>query len=340
MRGLGIVAIAAAVALGGNTAQAASLSDYSSVLVFGDSLVDSGNARLASLAMGLADPAPPAAGYFQGRFTNGYNFADYIAQGVTGQPATAFLAGGANFAVGGATAAFSPTETRPSFLSQLGIFGGTMQPIASDALVIVTFGGNDVRAQIGNPGMVDFSATVAAFTSGLGQLVGAGARYIVVTGLPDIGRLPGALAAGFIDPTIPLLASQRSRFLNHEFATISAGVEQASGADITFFNLIGFQKNAVASPAVYGLADPLNTTVPCQAVPGAVAAGCGGFLYFDAIHPTTQAHAAIATGIERQLLTGTVPEPSVWAMMIAGFGAIGTMVRRRTRRPVERAQAA
>ena len=58
---------------------------YSGVIVFGDSLVDSGNALgLANWYNGLpftepVDAAPTAsAGYYAGRFTNGFNFADLI----------------------------------------------------------------------------------------------------------------------------------------------------------------------------------------------------------------------------------------------------------------------
>src|SRR3954468_17473299 len=66
--------------------------NYTGVFVFGDSLVDSGNAlKLANLYSDLTfsdlpDGAPTAAlGYFNGRFTNGYNFADLIANKYTGQ---------------------------------------------------------------------------------------------------------------------------------------------------------------------------------------------------------------------------------------------------------------
>ena len=58
---------------------------YSGVFVFGDSLVDAGNAlKLAQWYGGLPftdlpDGAPTASlGYFQGRFSNGYNFADLV----------------------------------------------------------------------------------------------------------------------------------------------------------------------------------------------------------------------------------------------------------------------
>ena len=65
---------------------------YSGVFVFGDSLVDSGNAlKLADFYSDLTfsdlpDGAPSSdLGYFKGRFSNGYNFADLISNKYTGQ---------------------------------------------------------------------------------------------------------------------------------------------------------------------------------------------------------------------------------------------------------------
>ena len=173
----------------------ASATTFSSLIVFGDSLVDSGNAQIGSILNNLPDPAPAAAGYASGRFSNGANFADYLNVGINGSLATAYLQGGANFAVGGALAAYKPGGIIPSFVEQLAIFGSLNQPISSTALVLVTFGGNDVRATIGVNGTPDFSASVSALQTGLAALISAGARNIVVTGVPDIGDLPGTRAA-------------------------------------------------------------------------------------------------------------------------------------------------
>ena len=304
---------------------------YSSLLVFGDSLTDSGNARLGSLAMGLPDPAPPALGYYGGRFSNGYNFADDLGLRVTGTPATAYLAGGSNFSVGGADASGHPGDASPDFLSQLAIFAGSGQTISSNALVLVTFGGNDIRDVVTNTGAVDFTPTITALATGLAALTQAGARNIVVTGLPDIGALPVThqVASALGDPNIVTVATQRSLFLNAQFEGVSQAVAAASGADVQFFDLLGFENSLLADPAAFGLPDPLNTTTPCLlAGVAAVAGGCEGYLYFDTIHPTTQVHLAIADAIERQV--GLVPEPASWGMMVAGFGLIGAAARRRS----------
>src|ERR1043165_3616845 len=69
---------------------------YSGAYVFGDSLVDAGNALKLAKFYGtltfsdLPEGAPSAElGYFQGRFSNGYTFADLISNktiGVVTQP--------------------------------------------------------------------------------------------------------------------------------------------------------------------------------------------------------------------------------------------------------------
>lgn len=333
MKFVNVLAAIGAIVFAGSV-NAAAL-PYSSVIVFGDSLTDSGNARLGSILAGNPNPpANPLAGYFDGRFSNGYNFADYLSLAATGAPATPFLAGGHNFSVGGADAAGAPGAASPDFATQLGFFASTGQPIASDALVVVTFGGNDIRDVIFNTGPVDFTPTFAALQNGLAALTAAGARNILVTGLPDIGALPVTFTAAALagNPDIIDVAHDRSLLLNTKFDFIATKARHTSGADIRFFDLLGFENDLLANPAAYGLPPALNAITPCQAGgPAAVLGGCEGYLYFDPIHPTTQVHLALATAIGSQLLAGVVPEPTNWAMMILGFGLVGCLASPRRR---------
>ncbi len=295
---------------------------YSSVLVFGDSLVDAGNAQLGSLQFGLPDPTPTTLGYKNGRFSNGPNFADYISRGVIGSDTRASLAGGSNYAVGGALASPTPAILQPSFEQQVAPFAPNGLTIAPDALVIVTFGGNDVRETALTGGTVNFDASITAFRSGLTTLIDAGARNLLVTGLPDIGQLPAVRPLAALDPNRPAELTERSEALNSAIRSLTYNVSYKTGADVDFFDLFNFQKNLFAQP---GFA--LNKTTPCQFVPGAVDAGCQGYVYLDPIHPTTQVHALIAGGIADRL--AAVPEPRTWALMIAGTGLIGGRLRRR-----------
>ena len=339
-RTLAMVALAAAPAF--LVATPASAASYLDLYVFGDSLVDSGNAQALRAAAGGADPAPAAAGYYQGRFSNGYNFADYLSVSIGAGPATASEYGGNNFSVGGAQAREVAGDASASFVDQLASFTNFGKRIDSQSLVLVTFGGNDVRAELAkvaaNPAyQADFSQTLAAFRSGLDTLYANGARNFVVTGLPNIGQIPAV--TDFNSPALSAAGGILSRRLNYGFnpATgsddlvgiddVVASFGAASGANASFFDLFSHQQQIYADPTAYGLTADLDTRVPCIRVPDAVPA-CDGLVYFDTIHPTTQLHGAIAQGLEAQLGITAVPEPASWALMIVGFGVVGGTLRR------------
>jgi outer membrane lipase/esterase len=325
----------AAVLVGGLVASTpASAQSYSDLFVFGDSLVDSGNARAARLASGGADPAPPAQGYFEGRFSNGYNFADYLSISLGQGPATASLLGGTNFSVGGAQAAEVVGDASPSFAEQIGVFAASGAVFNADSLVLVTLGGNDVRSELAKLGTIPgytptLTPALSAFTAGLSSLIDRGARNIVVTGLPDIGQIPAVTLLG--SPQLSAAGSQLSFSLNQAFAqTVSSLSTKTTDLNLQFFDLFSYQAAIYADPTMYGLPPTLNTRNACLQVPGAAPA-CNGYVYFDTVHPTTQVHSAIAAGLSRQLGINAVPEPSTWAMMIVGFGAVAYTMRRRSK---------
>ncbi|UAK26647.1 PEPxxWA-CTERM sorting domain-containing protein [Sphingomonas nostoxanthinifaciens] len=307
--------------IGATQAQALS---YSGLYVFGDSLVDAGNAYYGTMGA----QASPANGYYNGRFSNGYNFADYVGELVTGAPTQPFLTGGDNVAVGGALTQYVPGESSPSFPAQLTYFLGSPAPtIASDALVLVTFGGNDVRATATTGGTVDFTAASTTLLTGLETLYGLGARNFVIVGSPDIGLLPSAQPLGAIPGRLDAL-SKRSRDISALFAGDATTLDALPGTDVTFFDLYDWEHDLLDNLTAYGLGG-LDTTTPCQVVGGGSPqlSNCANSLYFDGIHPTTQIHKLIGEAIVGEL--AGVPEPASWGMMILGFGAIGWRLRRR-----------
>lgn len=307
---------------------------YSNLFVFGDSLVDSGNAQAGRAASGGADPAPASLGYFQGRFSNGYNFADYLSFSVEGGPATSSAFGGRNFSVGGAQATEVAGDASPSFVEQIGLFDASGKAFDSSSLVLVTLGGNDVRAELAKLGtipnyMPTLSPAVAALTDGLTSLYARGARNFIVTGLPDVGQIPAVTLLG--SPALSAAGTQLSSGLNQAFGQVVGGLGAQTGANFRFFDLFAYQQTIYGNPVAYGLPTSLDTRNACLRVPGA-APTCAGLVYFDTIHPTTRLHRAIATGLTDQLGLAAVPEPITWAMMIVGIGMIGGALRYRRRR--------
>ncbi|WP_229664527.1 SGNH/GDSL hydrolase family protein [Sphingomonas metalli] len=325
---------AMALALAGPAA--AQQQRYDRLFVFGDSLVDSGNAQKLRADGGGADPAPASQSYFEGRFSNGYNFADYLSTYIAGGPATASERGGINFSVGGAQAAEVAGDASPSFLEQIDTFAKSGATFDSRALVLVTLGGNDVRRELANLGTIpgytpDLTSTVQAMSTGLTRLYAAGARNFVITGLPDIGQIPAVTSLNV--PALNQAGTALSAGLNTAFAQLVGGFDRQPGVDAVFFDLFNYQKAIYQSPAAAGLVTPggtLNTSTPCLSVPGA-APNCDNFVYFDAIHPVTDVHRAIANGIATQIGVA-VPEPASWALMLTGFALTAMMLRRhRTR---------
>ena len=52
-------------------------------------------------------------------------------------------------------------------------------------------------------------------------------------------------------------------------------------------------------------------------------AGQDKYLYWDLAHPTAAGHRVIAEFAYDALIGAPIPEPSTWAMLIAGFAALG-----------------
>lgn len=285
---------------------------YTSLTVFGDSLVDAGNISVLS---GGTTPSA-ALGYFNGRFTNGYDYTDLLSIDLFGTPTAPSLLGGSNYAFGGARV--TTTSPVPDLAEQFGMFqmatGGITDP---NGLYVLNFGGNDLfNAPAGFPDNASL-ATAAAnmYAMAVQQLNDWGARNILVTGFPPAGT------------NFALILDAETKF-----QTALAGLSLDSDTSLFTFSYLGFYQAAQIAPATVGL-PALNFATNCIAA-GAQASGCAGFFSFDGIHPTAQVQQAAYNVMNAQFgLTAwqAVPEPGTWAMMILGFGMIGAAMRKAKR---------
>ncbi|WP_219753535.1 PEPxxWA-CTERM sorting domain-containing protein [Sphingomonas folli] len=291
-----------------NTAQ------FTSVTVFGDSLVDAGNLYIAN---GGTRP-DPSQGYFQNRFTDGFDYPDLISLKLFGEPTKPSLAGGNNYAFGGARVV-NTGDSIPDLGAQLSTFAASGKAIDPNGLYILNFGGNDVFGAEGVFGPVgaigdypDVSSYLKAaanqYVAGIKALNDRGARNILFTDFPNAADPLTIEANGYLRAAL-------------------SGLSVSAGTDLFFYSLSEFNVGVLTRPDRFGL-PPLRTDTDCVAA-GAQASGCAGFFSFDGVHVTGAVQAAGFRDMDQRFgLTSAVPEPSVWAMLILGFGLVGAALRR------------
>lgn len=326
MRGLGIrlAALALLVLLAGGV-QAA---PFSSLVVFGDSLSDTGNNALffdtavePGLRTAVPIPSPdfvPTFPYASDRYSNGPVWVEQFAAAL-GLSALPSLAGGTNFAFGGARSGpADPSDplAAPGLLDQAGMFLGATGGVAPpDALYVVEGGGNDARdafaraAGGGDPsGLVgDFAGDIATVVA---SLVGAGATDILLVNVPDIGLLPAVQVLG---PEAAALASAVAAAMNLALDAALASLALPPTVDIHPLDLFGLLDTLVADPAAFGMADVASA---CAFDPACIAAPDSTF-FWDGIHPTSAGHALIASAA-----LAAIPEPATVALVALGLLAL------------------
>jgi outer membrane lipase/esterase len=310
---------------------------FTSVTFFGDSYVDTGNAFLLT---GGANPPPP---YFQGRFSNGLVWSDYLARslGRPGDAAPVFLTRAASgvYAVAGARSGpGGQTSTATQIGSYLTRPGGTPGQVSDPTGLYALFaGGNDLRdaGALGTAAARQAEAAAAAqrVIAQAGALAQGGARNVLLFSLGSLSATPEARAI----PGRPAIQDELSATFN---ATLAAGIAGLSGSfgGTTFFNLrvdnllTNILLDAQAGGGLYGITD---TTRPCFGPPFGPPnpAPCDVSMWADDLHPTTRTHALIGEAAFRYVTTGqnvaVIPEPATVLLVGAGFVVTGLIARRR-----------
>lgn len=151
---------------------------FSEILVFGDSLSDVGNVYIFS---GKTNPKAP---YFEGRFSDGPLWIEVFAERMGLVVPKPSLAGGTNYAYGGARTGDGNRDGKPDIGMQINQFleksGGR---IAKNQLLVVSGGCNDFLR--GNP-----MQTVPNLVDHITELAKAGGKTFLVSNFPPLGRLP------------------------------------------------------------------------------------------------------------------------------------------------------
>ncbi|MGI9241945.1 MAG: SGNH/GDSL hydrolase family protein [Verrucomicrobiales bacterium] len=252
---------------------------FTKIYAFGDSLCDTGNF--------FALTGSPGAPYFEGRFSNGLVWIEYLAEEMGMRPDDVV-----NYAVGGASTGREnerdiPGLTNfPGLQDEIDYFEEDLGGKSADqrALYIVWAGANDfLIADAKTPEEIEATIKTAIGNTVVAalRLYEAGARRILVPGLPDLGLTPYGQLGG---------QSAQLSYVTYLYnEALEAALDQLEAAGIRTSRLDSAQliQDMVAEPAAFGLS---NATDPFLAVGG----DPSGFLFWDAIHPSTTGHWSIA----------------------------------------------
>jgi phospholipase/lecithinase/hemolysin len=296
---------------------------FDSVFVFGDSLSDSGNVFLATGGETQTIPFGgliPSRAYASGRFSDGPVWAEILATNL-GLNASPFLAGGTNFAFGGAQTGPLGTvpPTSPSLLDQLAFFQGATGGVApSDALYVVFGGGNDARVasfQRLSGDEAGANNTIAQGVNNLATIIGnlaaAGARNFLVPNLPNLGVTPEATRG---PAGAPAIFTDVATDFNTLLDGVLGGFNANPAINLVAVDTFGFLSSITAAPGDFGLTNGIDPCIDLTTV----CANPSEFVFYDGIHVTTATHAAFAQFAGDQLNTANVPESST----LLGIGSI------------------
>jgi phospholipase/lecithinase/hemolysin len=304
----GIAAACAAAAALAAAAPAEAGQAYPALFVFGDSLSDAGNAWIAT---SFAEPKSPP--YFFGRFSNGPVWSQELARALNLPRLTPSLAGGRDYAVGGAESGATPVHTaNPSDLpAQLALFATNAPHPRKGALYALWIGANDLSdilagsATLGPTGVQAAVAQVIANeVSAIDTLHAAGAANFLVLNIPDLGKAPALTTLG---PAVSAAASQLVATFNTGLAAAMAAEAASLHVQMTIVDTYALIDAAVADPAAYGFT---NVTTPCWT---GTYTGTGGtlcsigwyrqndHLFWDQLHPTFAGHLQVAKAAEAAL---------------------------------------
>ncbi|HET9653640.1 MAG TPA: autotransporter domain-containing protein, partial [Usitatibacter sp.] len=293
------------------------------------SLSDAGFYRPFLASLGL----PPNVVSQLGRFTTNPDpvWSELVSQFYGFTPAPSNTAGGNIFAQGGARVASNSASTPPGLAQRpvstqineyLAATGGAADP---NALYGIWVGANDIFQNLGalqagqiNAGQLQTNvlAAAGAEVAQIGRLQAAGARYILVFGLPDIGLTPQfagtpnagnvtALSAGYNTTLFTGLASAGIRVIPVDTFTLFSEV-RANPAAFGFSNITSL---------ACGPFPPITTATSISSqfcLPNTLVQPNANntFAFADSVHPTGAAQRIIA-----QLAESLIEGPTQYSLL-------------------------
>ena len=312
------IVLLALFVVGGRTTQA-QRPGYDQFFVFGDSLSDTGNIWILTKTLGAQPAIPPSEdphrSYFSGRFSNGPVAFEYLWGELRSQVPfiPPFLGrwrlpsdGAVSFAFG-VSGSEDFTQVGqfpiPGLGAQIELFRWALlgRRAPRRALYAVFTGANDYLV---DPGAqpADPADVVENIARGIRRLHRLGARHVIVPNLPDLGLVP---IAGPSSALLSQITAQHNALLAWRLDVLSS---QLPGLRIIAIDLndalATLPEGAIFNPPALDALFP----IPLNGVPASLCifvnpSACPNvasfavdprYVFWDAQHPTTAAHAAVA----------------------------------------------
>jgi phospholipase/lecithinase/hemolysin len=277
-----VTAAVIAGAMLASAAQAQTAEPFSKVVVFGDSLSDTGNVFFVT--RGLIPRAP----YFDGNFSNGPVWVEWLADELGLPEPTPFFLGGTNYAWG--TAQTGPGVSLagvPNVGTQIAIFRAIEGQLDGDELIVVLAGGNDALSFSKTPW-----AAARNMRDHIADLADAGGQVFVVPTLLGPGQTP--LQSG--TPLAPL-ANLWAELYNDALDTHLEQLELDLGIQIVRLDAAALTAAILADPAAFGFSnvtDPAcprcGTGIPLPGAGSHIVPNPDSYVWWDFVHPTRALH--------------------------------------------------
>ncbi len=281
--------------------------DYTSIVVFGDSLSDTGNvADLSEAKYGVRIPGPYA-DYTDGRFTDGADtlppaekyfgvWVEQLAATFPSKPVVkASLDGGTDYAYGfaftsGGTSVFSfgPSDELSVTVNNIGQqitdYLATHPKITDKTLFVVWGGANDLLNATSDDDIIDAGINQIL---NIQRLIDAGATQFIVPNLPPLGLVPRLNGS----PTTSVPATEAAELYNEVLGggiALLRDFDRGRHPQLSQLDVFALFNKIVAAPSKYSLA---NVTASSQGM----AVDPDTYLFWDDLHPTTHGHNILAT---------------------------------------------
>lgn len=269
--------------------------NYEELIIFGDSLSDTGN--LASVSVNFPFP------FFQNRISDGPLIVDFLAAelGLTAEASkhASGSSGGNNFAVAGGNLVGSDIEDLTPQVSAY--LARSLGEANVRALYFVMMGGNDLRDIRSETSSLIASNKVNdardQLIAQLNRLYDAGARAFMISNVANVGRIPETLNLVESEPGIVARAEQYVSLYNQRLSFSLSSFANRPGVTLSQFDLFAELESIAANTEALGFT---QTEVGCFTLsefdfhPDCLAGTrFDRFVFFDNLHPTSKTNKLV-----------------------------------------------